>query len=48
MIAATAVCPDYRVAMRDLRSFPRIEGLEILVTIPGRRLSLAGFLCAGR
>ena len=30
MIAATAVWLDYRVATRDLRSFPRIEGLEIV------------------
>lgn len=30
MIAATAVWLDYRVATRDLRSFPRIEGLGIV------------------
>ena len=30
IIAATAVWLDYRVATRDLRSFPRIEGLEIV------------------
>jgi predicted nucleic acid-binding protein len=30
MIAATAVWLDYRVAARDLRSFPKIEGLEIV------------------
>lgn len=30
MIAAMAVWLDYRVATRDLRSFPRIEGLEIV------------------
>ena len=30
MIAATAVWLDYRVATRDLRSFPKIEGLDIL------------------
>jgi predicted nucleic acid-binding protein len=30
MIAATAIWLDYRVATRDLRSFPRIEGLEIV------------------
>ena len=30
MIAATAVWLDYRVATRDLRSFPRIEGLDIV------------------
>lgn len=30
MIAATAVWLDYRVATRDLRSFPRIQGLDIV------------------
>lgn len=30
MIAATAVWLDYRVATRDLRSFQRIEGLDIV------------------
>jgi predicted nucleic acid-binding protein len=30
MIAATAVWLDYRVATRDLRSFPKIEGLDII------------------
>jgi tRNA(fMet)-specific endonuclease VapC len=30
MIAATAVWLDYRVATRDLRSFPRIEGLDVV------------------
>ena len=30
MIAATAVALDYRVATRDLRSFPRIQGLNIV------------------
>jgi len=30
MIAATAVWLDYQVATRDLRSFPRIEGLEVV------------------
>ena len=30
MIAATAVWLDYRVATRDLRSFPTIEGLDIV------------------
>lgn len=30
MIAATAVWLDYRVATRDLRSFPRIEGLQVV------------------
>ena len=30
MIAATAVWLDYRVATRDLRSFPRINGLEVV------------------
>lgn len=29
-IAATAVAMDYRVATRDLRSFPRINGLDVL------------------
>ena len=28
MIAATALAYDYRVATRDLRSFPRVPGLE--------------------
>jgi tRNA(fMet)-specific endonuclease VapC len=28
MIAATAIAHDYRVATRDLRSFPKIHGLE--------------------
>ena len=30
MIAATAVWLDYRVATHDLRSFPRIDGLDIV------------------
>lgn len=30
MIAATAVWLDYRIATRDLRSFPRIKGLDII------------------
>jgi len=30
MIAATAVWLDYRVVTRDLRSFPKIEGLDLL------------------
>jgi tRNA(fMet)-specific endonuclease VapC len=30
LIAATAVARDYAVATRDLRSFPRIDGLQIL------------------
>ena len=30
MIAATAVWLDYRVATRDLRSFSRIEGLDVV------------------
>jgi tRNA(fMet)-specific endonuclease VapC len=30
LIAATALTHDYRVLTRDLRSFPRIEGLEVL------------------
>jgi predicted nucleic acid-binding protein len=29
-IAATAVWLDYRVATRDLRSFPRIRGLDVV------------------
>ena len=29
-IAATAVWLDYRVATRDLRSFPRITGLVVV------------------
>ena len=29
MIAATAVWLDYRIATRDLRSFPKIKGLSI-------------------
>jgi tRNA(fMet)-specific endonuclease VapC len=28
MIAATAMARDYHVATRDLRSFPKIQGLE--------------------
>ncbi len=28
MIAATAIAHDYRVATRDLRSFPKIQALE--------------------
>jgi len=28
-IAATAVACDYRVATRDLRSFPQIKGLDL-------------------
>jgi tRNA(fMet)-specific endonuclease VapC len=31
MIAATAVWLDYRIATRDLRSFPRIKGLTVVV-----------------
>jgi tRNA(fMet)-specific endonuclease VapC len=31
MIAATALALDYRVATRDLRSFPRIAGLKTLL-----------------
>ncbi|MDO8434549.1 MAG: PIN domain-containing protein [Candidatus Binatus sp.] len=31
MIAATALALDYRVATRDLRSFPRIPGLKTLL-----------------
>lgn len=30
MIAATAVWLDYRVVTRDLRSFPRIKGLDVV------------------
>jgi len=30
IIAATAMAHDYRVATRDLRSFPKIQGLEIV------------------
>ena len=30
MIAATAVWLDYRVATRDLRSFPKIRGLDVV------------------
>jgi tRNA(fMet)-specific endonuclease VapC len=30
MIAATAIAIDHRVATRDLRSFPKIPGLEIV------------------
>jgi predicted nucleic acid-binding protein len=30
IIAATAVWLDYRVATRDLRSLPRIDGLEVI------------------
>ena len=30
MIAATAVWLDYRVATRDLRSFPKIHGLHVV------------------
>ena len=30
MIAATAVWLDYRIATRDLRSFPRIDGLDVV------------------
>jgi predicted nucleic acid-binding protein len=30
MIAATAVWLDFRVVTRDLRSFPRIEGLDVV------------------
>jgi predicted nucleic acid-binding protein len=29
-IAATAVALDYRIATRDLRSFPRIKGLDLV------------------
>jgi predicted nucleic acid-binding protein len=30
LVAATAVWLDYRVATRDLRSFPRITGLDVV------------------
>ena len=30
LIAATAVACDFRVATRDLRSFPRIKGLDVV------------------
>ena len=30
MIAATAVALDYRIATRDLRSFPRIKDLDVV------------------
>jgi predicted nucleic acid-binding protein len=30
IIAATAVAADYRIATRDLRSFPRIKGLDLV------------------
>lgn len=30
MIAATAVWLDYRIATRDLRSFPKIKGLDVV------------------
>lgn len=30
MIAATAVALDYRIATRDLRSFPKIKGLDLV------------------
>lgn len=30
MIAATAVWMDYRIATRDLRSFPKIKGLDVV------------------
>ena len=30
IIAATAVALDYRIATRDLRSFPRIRGLDVV------------------
>jgi predicted nucleic acid-binding protein len=30
LIAATAVWLDYRVATRDLRSFPKIRGLDVV------------------
>ena len=30
MIAATAVWLDYRIATRDVRSFPKIKGLDVV------------------
>ena len=30
IIAATAIALDYRVATRDLRSFPKIQGLNVV------------------
>jgi predicted nucleic acid-binding protein len=30
LIAATALANDYRIATRDRRSFPKIEGLELV------------------
>src|SRR5215216_4374473 len=30
IIAATAVWLDYRIATRDLRSFPKIQGLDVV------------------
>ena len=30
LIAATAVWLDYRIATRDLRSFPKIRGLDVV------------------
>jgi len=30
MIAATAIWLDYRIATRDVRSFPRIKGLDVV------------------
>lgn len=30
LIAATAVTVDYRIATHDLRSFPRIKGLDVV------------------
>jgi predicted nucleic acid-binding protein len=30
IIAATAVALDYRVATRDMKSFPRVEGLQVV------------------
>jgi predicted nucleic acid-binding protein len=30
LIAATAIAADLRIATRDLRSFPRIDGLEVV------------------
>jgi predicted nucleic acid-binding protein len=30
LIAATAIARDYSIATRDLRSYPRIEGLDVV------------------
>jgi predicted nucleic acid-binding protein len=30
MIAATALAREYRIATRDVRSFPKIPGLDVI------------------